>query len=71
VEYEGNDDFSAKAATRISSKGFITSTIKGKVTKGLFLGGTVTTTVAVKLGPLVHNAIKNLIITGTAAFVIT
>jgi hypothetical protein len=63
--------FSASATTKISSKGAITSTIKGKVTKGLFVGGTVTATVAVKLGPLVHNAIKNLIITGTTAFVIT
>jgi len=63
--------FSATATTKISSGGAITSTVKGKVTKGLFVGGTVSTTVNVKLGPLVHNAIKNLIITGTAAFVIT
>jgi hypothetical protein len=63
--------FSAKATTKISSKGVITSTIKGKVSKGLFLGGTVSATVNVKLGPLVHNAIKNLIITGTSSFVIT
>ncbi len=63
--------FKASATTKISSKGVITSTIKGKVTKGLFLGGTVSATVVVKLGPLVHNAIKNLIITGTTAFVIT
>jgi hypothetical protein len=63
--------FSASASTKISSKGAITSTIKGKVTKGLFVGGNVSATVNVKLGPLVHNAIKNLIITGTTAFVIT
>jgi len=41
------------------------------VTKGLFVGGTVSTTVTVKLGPLVHNAIHTLFITGTTAFVIT
>ncbi|MGO9876519.1 MAG: hypothetical protein ACLPVY_22310 [Acidimicrobiia bacterium] len=63
--------FSATTNTKISSSGAITATIKGKVTKGLFVGGTVTATVNVKLGPLVHNAIKNLIITGTTAFVIT
>jgi len=63
--------FTANSTTKISSKGVITATVKGKVTKGLFVGGTVSTTVTVKLGPLVKNAIKNLIITGTTAFVIT
>jgi len=62
--------FSAKAATTISSSGVITSKINGKVTKGLFVGSTVTTTVHVKLGPLVKNAVKNLVITGVTAFVI-
>jgi hypothetical protein len=63
--------FSAKTTTKISSSGAISATIKGKVSKGLFLGGNVTAAVSVKLGPLVHNAIKNLLITGTTAFVIT
>ena len=63
--------FSASSATKISGKGVITATVKGKVSKGLFAGGTVSTTVTVKLGPLVKNAIKNLKITGTTAFVIT
>ena len=40
------------------------------MTKGLFVGSTVSTTVNVKLGPLVKNAIHTLKITGTAAFVI-
>jgi len=62
--------FSAKATTKISSKGVITSTVKGKVTKGLFLGSSVSATVNVKLGPLVKNAIHSLTITGTTAFVI-
>ena len=62
--------FSAKATTKIV-KNVITSTIKGTVTKGLFAGGKVSATVTVKLGPLVKNAIKNLKITGTSAFVIT
>jgi hypothetical protein len=31
----------------------------------------VTTTVVVKLDPFLHNAVKNLIITGTTAFVST
>jgi hypothetical protein len=63
--------FTATAATKISSKGVITATIKGKVTKGVFVGGVVTTTVNVKLGPLVKNAIKNLTITGTTGLKIT
>ena len=62
--------FSAKAATKISSKGAITSTISGKVSKGLFAGSSVSTVVSVKLGPLVKNAIHTLTITGTTAFVI-
>jgi hypothetical protein len=62
--------FSAKAATTIASNGVITSKINGKVSKGLFVGSSVSTTVHVKLGPLVKNAVKNLVITGTAAFVI-
>ena len=62
--------FTATAATKIGAKGAITSVIKGKVTKGLFVGSSVSTTVSVKLGPLVKNAITTLKITGTAAFVI-
>ena len=60
----------ASATTKIGAKGSITAAIKGKVTKGLFVGSNVSTNVNVKLGPLVKNAIKNLIITGTTSFVI-
>jgi len=62
--------FSAKAATTIASNGVITSKINGKVSAGLFVGSTVSTSVHVKLGPLVKNAVKNLVITGIAAFTI-
>ena len=62
--------FSAKAKTTIASNGVITSVISGSVSKGLFVGSKVSATVHVKLGPLVNNAIKNLIITGTTSFVI-
>jgi len=63
--------FSASAAAKVGAGNKISALVKGKVTKGLFVGGTVSVNVAVKLGPLVHNAVKNLIITGTTAFVIT
>ena len=62
--------FAASATTKISSKGVITSTVKGKVSTGLFVGSSVSTVVNVKLGPLVKNAIHSLAITGTSAFVI-
>jgi hypothetical protein len=61
---------SAKATTKISSKSVITSTVTGKVTKGLFVGSSVSVVVNVKRGPLVHNAVHTLIITANTKFVI-
>jgi hypothetical protein len=63
--------FTASSSTKIT-KGVITAAVKGKVSKGVFLGATVTTTVTVTLGkPGPGGSIKNLIITGTKPFVIT
>ena len=61
--------FTASTTTTVKG-GVITSALKGKVTKGLFLGKTVTVSLTVKLGPLVNGAIVNLTIKGKTAFVI-
>jgi hypothetical protein len=61
--------FTASTTTKVAG-GAITSALKGKVTKGLFVGKTVTVTLTVKLGPLVNGAITNLTIKGKTAFVI-
>lgn len=61
--------FTATTTTKIVA-GKITSSIKGKVTTGLFKGLTASSTQTVTLGPLVGGAIKNLTITGTTAFTI-
>ena len=60
--------FSATATTKIGKT--ITDTIKGKVTKGLFLGSSVTSTQTVTPGPTVGGVIKFVTIKGTANFVI-
>ena len=62
--------WNASATTKIVGTA-ITSTIKGKVTAGLFKGSAVTTVVGVKLGtPGAGGAIKTLIVTGKAPFAI-
>ena len=65
----GTSTFAATSTTAIKA-GVITSKLTGKVTKGTFLGKTVSVTLTVKLGPLVGGAIKNLLVTGKTAFVI-
>ena len=61
--------FVATTSTKIGKT--ITSSIKGKVTKGLFLGLTVTSSQTVTLGkPGAGGAITNLTIKGTTPFVI-
>ena len=47
-----------------------TKIVGGKITKGLFIGLSVTSAQTVTLGPLVGGAVKNLTIKGTTNFVI-
>ncbi len=61
--------FTATTTTKIVG-GKISSSIKGKITKGVFIGLTVTSAQSVTLGPLVGGAVKNLVIKGTTPFVI-
>jgi hypothetical protein len=62
--------FTANSSTKIAG-GVITATISGKVSKGLFVGSTVSTTVTVHLGkPGAGGAIKTLTIAATKPFVI-
>jgi hypothetical protein len=65
---KGTTTFTATTTTKTGKT--ITSSIKGKVTAGLFKGLTVTSAQTVKLGPLVGGKIKNLTITGTTPFTI-
>jgi len=60
--------FTATTTTKTGKT--ITSSIKGKITAGLFKGLTVTSAQTVKLGKLVGGKIKNITITGTTPFTI-